>query len=406
MYNTYVQVQVLNIQKVNKFWKAVSKVTIEKEVAEYEVWLEQDFFSNNTHDIKDLINNHAVLRIKEWINENDNKLPKQKAIVITQKGRFITDDPSIIFNQNLHKDGSYIRTNINLPAYLYDWSKNKSQEEGISLSELIRRGILAMISVKEGAEKLFYEKRVKVFQRLKELNYVPTIFEVNHYLPYYFEEFNQEKIIIAKGDAKERDPKSILEIAKKSTLPNTGWPIGVATDIATGKPLPIENGVEAEYSSKQFISLFDYWFLNKRAEFYFARTLEEDGFEEYEKNAVVWFDTRIWRIAEALEHCLNLYRNMRIPEDQLVKIKISLVGLNGRKLSAENISRRFSISERVTHINEVEWVKEIRLEELSRSYEEYVYEAAKKFFQMFDFFEPDHNTVLKIIEEYKKSKML
>src|SRR5215467_11087445 len=107
----------------------------------------------------------------------------------------------------------------------------------------------------------------------------------------------------------------LLLAAQKSVCRNTGWPIGVVLTGPELSPKPVSDGIRAVIRTKTLIDRFDFWSLDRRGYFYFLRQFEEDSDNRVEPGTTLYFDTRIWRIAEALLHCANLYRALDLPAE-------------------------------------------------------------------------------------------
>jgi len=216
----------------------------------------------------------------------------------------------------------------------------------------------------------------------------PTSFwEVVQWLP------NSEKIW---------DQKTLRDVAEKSQLRNTGWPIGIVLYDENRKPIPKQDGIEATIAS----DTIDYWYFKVDGSYYFARTFEEDTQNskiEDKKERFLYFDVQIWRIAEVLAHCLQLYNNLKIPAEQKIRIQISWMGIDNRILKASPSSGRHLWSRKCVEPT-VTWDKEMTLSDLFFEWEELAIDAINRLFLMFDYFKIDDKIAKEIIEEFKKSR--
>jgi len=332
----------------------------------------------------------ALEQMQAWLDDTEGKLPKSKFLLLTSGGRIPTDDiESLLYIKK--KVSDLVRTNVTISAPLFEWAKTKSQTEGTSFSELVSRGLTIL---KDSDKENVFDKEVETWFK-EQGDYFKTklgkfgSFEVSHYLPNNSTEFSPEVL------------KTALQTAE---VKRTGWPIGVYLTNSDNRPVVQEDGIKAEYADNSII-MFDYWYAKYRGEFYFSRILESDnGNGTAEPKTSLYFDTLIWRVAEALEHSLAYYKNLKINEDEKVKFKISLYGLNGRKLSAWNPMRAFTLHHYICGSDKSSWELEISLHELSEKLDEVIYEATKKLLVMFDFFVPGKEVVFDILNrEYRKS---
>jgi hypothetical protein len=131
-------------------------------------------------------------------------------------------------------------------------------------------------------------------------------------------------------------PQSELVAAEKAVLRKTGWPIGIVSHNPNISPKPTVFGVRVVIDSRNF-GLFDYWSIDKSGHYYFLRLLDEDTDENLGRragNKWIYFDTRIWRVAETLLHCSNLYRELGLSAETQIEISILHSGLKARVLGA------------------------------------------------------------------------
>ena len=244
----------------------------------------------------------------------------------------------------------------------------------------------------EAMQDWIEEKRVKmrnlIISRYNGESQV-GFWEFVHWLPDYEKIFNQQ---------------TLLEVSEKSQLHNTGWPIGVVLYNQEHKPIPTKEGIEAVIVSKIFGSI-DYWFFRKDGSYYFARVYEEDRVkrvQESEKKVKrLLFDVFIWRVAEALLHCVKLNTILGLSTDERIIIKFSWFGLSNRTLGS---STRRLISPRMSSAMDESWEKETTLGELSSKWEDFTIEAVNKVFLLFDYLTIKEKILKEIIEEFKNSR--
>jgi hypothetical protein len=328
----------------------------------------------------------AVKQMEAWITDSDNKLPRDKFRVLVNGGKIVTDNVDS-FLKIQKQTSDLIRTNVTISANLFEWAKAKAQKENTSFSDLVSRGLFTLKDSDKEIDAWFKVQGAYFRKKLGDFG----SYEIFHYLPNNYVEFDLDKL---------------NEALQKSELHRTGWPIGAYLTGGENRPQAQVDGIKAEYSPKDYL-LLDYWYAKNRGEFYFGRNLESDsGNGTAKPKTSLYFDTLIWRIAEALEHCLSYYRNLNIPENERVKLKISLYGLQNRSLSAWNPMRAFTFSQHLCGSDKASWENEITLLELAQKLDDYIYEATKKLLVMFDFFVPNRDVVQSVLEkEYRKSNM-
>ena len=144
---------------------------------------------------------------------------------------------------------------------------------------------------------------------------------------------------LLKGDTQEWSHADLLQVAEAAVLRNTGWPIGLVLR-NEGRPKPTKDGVEARlqnYSSTG-PGWDDFWSFNKNGSYYAVRLFEENYEQPNFQSSAghpdrsVWFDIRVWRIAEVVLHSAALYRELPIPPAEPYLLSVGHGGLDGREL--------------------------------------------------------------------------
>ncbi|MEN8252935.1 MAG: hypothetical protein ABFQ62_00985 [Patescibacteria group bacterium] len=342
------------------------------------------FKQENITDQK--LDKFAMKQMKIWLVDSGKKPPKDKHRVLINGGKITTDNIENFLSIQ-KKTSDLVRTNVTISAPLFEWAKSKAQKENTSFSDLVSRGLLTLKDSDKEINAWFKERRAYSRKKLGDLG----SFEIAHYLPNSYREF---------------DTNFLKDALQRSEIRRTGWPIGAYLTGSNQRPHPQEDGIEAEYSPSFNLKL-DYWYAKNKGEFYFSRNLESDsGNGKAEPKTSLYFDTVIWRIAEALEHCLAYYQHLDVSKSERVKIRISLNGLSGRYLSAWNQMRSFSLRHYTCGSNKSTWETEVKLNDLEEQLDDTIYEATKKILVMFDFFVPNKEVVFDILNrEYRKSTM-
>lgn len=132
-----------------------------------------------------------------------------------------------------------------------------------------------------------------------------------------------------------------------------------------------------------FNDRFDFWALDGHGYFYFLRQLEEDSDNQVEPRTSLYFDTRIWRIAEALLHCASLYQALDVPAETEIRIQIAHRGLQGRRLQASDPIRSITMLGRISHENESQWAKTVPRGTIEPNIETLVGEISGELFMLF-----------------------
>lgn len=352
----------------------------------YQIYVfDKDLPLKNSDLTKEKLEQYAVKQMESWLNDSDGKLPKDKYRVLINGGKITTSDiKSFLSVQKETSD--LIRTNVTISAPLFEWAKSKAQRERTSFSDLVSRGLLTLKDSDKEIDAWFKEQGVYFRKKLGDLG----SFEIFHYLPNSYSEFNTN---------------TLRDAIEQAEIKRTGWPIGTYLITDDERPYPQQDGIKAEYSNSGYLSL-DYWYAKNKGEFYFSRNLESDSSNgEAKPKTCLYFDTLIWRVAEALEHCLAYYQLLNIDDDERVKMKISLYGLTGRFLSAWNPMRAFTLRHHISGSDKSTWEIETELHSMKENLDDIIYEATKKLLVMFDFFVPSKEVLLDILNrEYRNSK--
>jgi len=196
----------------------------------------------------------------------------------------------------------------------------------------------------------------------------------------------------------------LLMAAQKSVRRNTGWPVGIVMTNPEYSPKPVSEGIRAIVPSA-LNDRFDFWSLDRSGRFYFLRTLEEDSDDRIAPGTSLYFDTRIWRIAEALLHCANLYRALGLSLETEIRIQITHCGLRGRRLTSSDSMRAFTMVGRVCHEDQSQWAKTVPLGTIEPNIEALVREIGGELFILFEFWKPTPEVWKGVVEDYLSSRV-
>jgi hypothetical protein len=172
----------------------------------------------------------------------------------------------------------------------------------------------------------------------------------------------------------------LLAAAKHAEIRTFGWPIGVVLDNRPDRPRPTGEGIVADIAEEHD---YDYWTLTKQGDFYALMSLFED--KRVQAENVIFFNTRIVRITEALLYCSGLYRALGANGNSLVRFGLRHGGLRGRELTAAG-DRAVSMYERVNpQEDEVDTEVQFLLGTLESQLIELVQKLCEPLFMVFDF---------------------
>ena len=207
------------------------------------------------------------------------------------------------------------------------------------------------------------------------------------------------------GKHGEWSQADLLAAAQRAVCRNTGWPIGVVLTKPELAPKPMSDGIRAVIQARTFVDRFDFWSLNRRGDFYFLRQLEEDSDDRVQTGKVLYFDTRIWRIAEGLLHCANLYRSLEVSAETEISIRVVHRGLQGRVLQAVDPLRAMTMSGRICHENESRWARTVPLGTIEPTIEALVRNVSDELFMLFDFWRPQPEVWKTVLQGFLNSRV-
>ena len=147
----------------------------------------------------------------------------------------------------------------------------------------------------------------------------------------------------------------LLTAVRASTIPTFGWPIGIILDSRDEfKPRPLKDGVRVEVSIAEDQMLgrpsYDYWALAVSGDFFLLQSLFEDARAE----SVIFFNTRMVRVAEALLFAGSLYQRLGATPDSRYSVRVTHRGLSGRLLSSAGGRRYIPSTKCVEDVSETE----------------------------------------------------
>ena len=188
----------------------------------------------------------------------------------------------------------------------------------------------------------------------------------------------------------EWGPRQLLAAARAA---ESGWAIGMVYPAGSEEaPKPTAEGAIEARIQRLDPGRRDYWILGKGGEFYGANDFAEDfgqpPFEvkEGHPDRMLWFDIRIWRIAEALLHSAALYRALGVKPDEPYALSLNHHGLSGREFYTSKASYGIRRG-RISSADSAEWQRILTQDQVKASLRELVQEIADGLFVLFGFME-------------------
>ena len=202
----------------------------------------------------------------------------------------------------------------------------------------------------------------------------------------------------------------LLAAAERAELRNTGWPIGLVIHKEGLAPVPMPDGIEARLEHHKSGQVEDFWSLRKDGSYYVSRLFEEDfgppsfTTSEGHPERSVWFDVRIWRIAEVILHSATLYRELDIPPNEPYVLAVNHQGLEGREFYVSTPSR-FVHRGRICRSPAANWTREVTQDYVTSNLKSLVGEVTSDLFVLFDFAQVSQEVVGEIVDKFLSSRL-
>lgn len=200
----------------------------------------------------------------------------------------------------------------------------------------------------------------------------------------------------------------LLKAAKAGELRNTGWPMGLVLENDNDKPKPTSEGIEARIKLRGQ-NWQDYWTFRRDGNYYVIRILEEENerlnwtSSEGHPERMLWFDLRIWRIAEVVLHSATIYKGLAIPSNEPYLLAVNHGGMDQREFYVSSAARHVRRG-RVSQTREVNWNKEVTQDYVTSNLHALVREVASNLFVMFDFQEIESRIIDDITNDFLGTK--
>lgn len=187
--------------------------------------------------------------------------------------------------------------------------------------------------------------------------------------------------------ATDKSPKQLLDAVQNSEIKTFGWPIGVTLQSREEyRPRPTQDGIKAEVSITRDQTSgrvsYDYWAMTRQGDFFLLQSL----FEDMRGENLIFFNTRIVRVTEALLFASNLYNALGVSSGTKLKALIKHSGLAGRTLASSS-PNRVLIENRVSHEPESETEFVVKVGQIRAEIVDRVIAVCEPMFALFDFAE-------------------
>ncbi|GGO41787.1 RNA-binding domain-containing protein [Deinococcus humi] len=204
-----------------------------------------------------------------------------------------------------------------------------------------------------------------------------------------------------------RIDSDLLKVMQEARRPNTGWPIGL---IPYGFRNPKDRLTPVDEGLRTVIGLneeghYDYWLLTRSGAFFLFRNLEEDETfwgDRFRPGATLSGPTVVWRIAEALDHCIALYRSLGVAGEAMVFFEVEYDGLTGRTLTDDKgrAIRAGPATRKTTR-----FLRTASLDQMVADADGIVLEAVREIVSVFQFFDVPPAYVARELQEYRNSNV-
>jgi TIR domain-containing protein len=195
----------------------------------------------------------------------------------------------------------------------------------------------------------------------------------------------------------------LLNAVRKSEIHTFGWPIGVTLENRDEyKPRPYGDGIRAEVAiAKEELSgreSYDYWAARRNGDFYLLQNL----FEDMRGEKLMFFNTRIVRVTEALMFASNLYANLGASPEANISVRVSHRGLAGRTLGSAGSNRR--LIPKLCHESTSESEIVVALGKMKASLVDDVRRIVEPLFMLFEFQEFYESVYTDIVRRFEKGE--
>jgi hypothetical protein len=190
--------------------------------------------------------------------------------------------------------------------------------------------------------------------------------------------------------------RDLRNAAQAAVRPNTGLPLGLVS-LGQHKALPVEDGLRMQYVFSEERDA-EHWFLHQNGGYFLYRLLE---IWQKARPIVAW-NIRVWRIAEAVDHCIELYRALGCDFRTEVHLQVAHEGLKDVSLGATDGAR--VVRAQPCAIDHVESVWDGSLAALESTRRDVVLGLCTPLFEKFGFATVPMPDLFRTYEEYAHSR--
>ncbi len=214
------------------------------------------------------------------------------------------------------------------------------------------------------------------------------------------------------GNGRRWGQTELLRAAERAQLRNTGWPMGVVLDGEGLRPTPTSTGIHFRMHrdrNEGGPGWEDFWNFRLDGSYYLARVFEEEfGPPSFQVSGghpqrAIWFDTRIWRVCEAVMHSAALYRELGVPPDEPYLLSVNHGGLEQREFWTSEM--RFVRRGKVSDEDCATWTRQVTQDLVVAEIKSLVAEISRGLFVLFQFTEIPDQTMFEIIEGFLRSRI-
>ncbi|MHB8466746.1 MAG: hypothetical protein ACYDH6_19245 [Acidimicrobiales bacterium] len=197
----------------------------------------------------------------------------------------------------------------------------------------------------------------------------------------------------------------LLAALRESQIQTFGWPIAPIVERDPLRPVPTADGVRAELLFQEGdgflgVSQYDLWMVRRDAAIYAFSDLFED---ERSTEKVIYFNTRIVRVTEAVLLAARMYSRLGVPEGTPVTIEVRHGGLAGRQFSG--VGGRHIFPGRISHEDEIRASAARQVRALETDLVAIVKELLAPLFVLFDFAEIPDGIWEEIVNDFVAGKV-
>lgn len=170
--------------------------------------------------------------------------------------------------------------------------------------------------------------------------------------------------------------------------------------------MPSGDGIESRvgrYGGSEALS--DFWTLDRDGAFYASRLFEEDyrtpnfNSSRGHPERALWFNTRIWRIAELILHSASLSRELGVTPSEPYELAINHQGLVDRELYSSDMQWRLPRG-MICRVPTASRSREVTQDLVNTNLKDLVANVADGLFVLFDFCDLGRDTIDNVVQAF------